>query len=533
VASARAPGAPPNETELLGRAAEIGRVLARHGLRERGDGSRAAQAKRLRAALEELGPTFAKLGQVLSTRPDLMPPEFIEELAMLQEEVTPLTEAEVVAVMEEELRVPWEDVFESIEPAPLAAGTIGQVHRAMLETGERVVVKVQRPNARPDIERDLGLLERFAERTADRPAFRQVIDTPVVVQHLSDSLRRELDFRQEMANMERMRDVLAPYPRLAVPRVYGELSTARLLVMEEVRGVPVREAPVGDERRDAARQLLESFYHQILGVGFFHADPHPGNMKWWDGRLYFLDFGMVGEVAPETRQQLLLLILAFSREDVPFLADILILLSGGTPSPDLDVATYHADIGALMRRHKSSTLNEIELGPVLQDLTEISTRHEIRLPASLALTGKALAQMQLAAAELDPELDPLSVASRFFVGNLTSRLRDRLDIQQLIYDAQKTRVRFGRIAEAFERLTGARAGPSLQVRFTGTERLEDTIRRAARRLALALTAGTCIVAAAITVDSDAGSWVPLTLGIFGGALALGLVVDLVWPKRKA
>jgi ubiquinone biosynthesis protein len=532
VARAGTAGAAPVETELLGRAAEIGRVFARHGLSGKGDSSRADQARRLRAALEELGPTFAKLGQVLSTRPDLMPPEFIEELATLQEEVTPLTEAEVVAVMEAELRVPWEDVFESIEPTPLAAGTIGQVHRATLESGDRVVVKVQRPNARHDIERDLGLLERFAERTADRPAFRQVIDTPVVVAQLSESLRRELDFRQEMDNMERMRDVLAQFPLLGVPRVYADLSTARLLVMEEVQGIPVREAPPGEARSEAANQLLESFYHQILGVGFFHADPHPGNMKWWDGRLYFLDFGMVGEVPPQTRQNLLLLILAFSREDVPFLADILIQLSGDAPRPELDVATYHADIDALMRRHMSASLQDIELGPVLQDLTEISTRHEVRLPATLALTGKALAQMQLAASELDPNLDPFSVASGFFFRNLTTRVKDHLNVQQLLYEGQKTRVRLGRIAEAFERLTGARAGPSLQVRFTGTERIEDTIRRAARRLALALTGGTCIVSAAITADKAVGSWVPLALGTFGGVLAVGLVLDLIWPKRN-
>ena len=526
--TARAPG----EAELLARAAEIGRVLLRHGLRDRGGSSTADQARRLRAALEELGPTFAKLGQVLSTRPDLLPHELIEELSTLQEDVTPLTEAEVVAVMEEELRVPWEDVFESIEPAPLAAGTIGQVHRATLETGERVVVKVQRPNARADIERDLGLLERFAARVSDRDAFRQVIDIPAAVEHLATSLRRELDFRDERESLERMAEVLAPFPRIAVPRVYGEFSTERLLVMEEVQGIPVRDAPPGPARTEAAQQLLESFYHQILGVGFFHADPHPGNMKWWNDRLYLLDLGMVGEVPPETREHLLLLVLAFSRGDVPFLADVLLLLSGDTPPPGLDVSAYHEDLGALVRRHTGSSLAEIELGPMLQDLTELSTRHGLRLPASLALTGKALAQMQLAASELDPELDPFSVASRFFLRSLFGRARERVSLHQLVYEAQKAKVRLTRIAEAFERLTGARAGPPLQVRFTGTERLEDTIRRGARRLALAITGGTCIVAAGITADADVGAWVPLTLATFGGALAVGLVADLVWPRRR-
>ena len=208
-------------------------MLARHGLEERRAGRAAAdapsaddRARRLRRALEELGPTFAKVGQILSTRPDLLPPAFIEELAGLQEDVTPLTEAEVVGVMERELSVPWEDVFASIDPTPLAAGTIGQVHRATLENGDRVVVKVQRPNAEEEILRDLGLLDLFAEEAIRRASLREVVDIPALVEHLSSSLRRELDFRLETANIERMRSVLESYPRLAVPRVYGDFSTS-------------------------------------------------------------------------------------------------------------------------------------------------------------------------------------------------------------------------------------------------------------------------------------------------------------------
>src|SRR6059058_3004698 len=197
------------EGQLLGRALRIGKVLAKYGLRDRsGDGSMRDRAVSLRLALEELGPTFAKLGQILSTRPDLLPPEFVAELEKLQDDVPPLTEAEVVLVMEEELGVPWEDVFESIHPQPLAAGTIGEVHRARLEGGARVVVKVQRPGAAEEIERDLGLFALFAEKAEGREALRGLVDIPAVVEHLSLSLRRELDFREEASNIERMRQVL-------------------------------------------------------------------------------------------------------------------------------------------------------------------------------------------------------------------------------------------------------------------------------------------------------------------------------------
>jgi predicted unusual protein kinase regulating ubiquinone biosynthesis (AarF/ABC1/UbiB family) len=525
------------EGQLLGRATQIGRVLGRYGLRElrappaTDYAARRARAARLREALEELGPTFAKLGQILSTRPDLLPPEFIEELATLQDNVTPLTEAQVVSVMEEELGVPWEDVFDSIEATPLAAGTIGQVHRAVLEDGARVVVKVQRPQAGPDIYRDLGLLELFAQKTAERPAFRQLVDVPAVIDHLSTSLRRELDFRQEARNIERMREVLAPYPRLDAPQVLGELSTPRLLVMEEIQGVPMREASPEDARREAARQLLESYYRQILTEGFFHADPHPGNLKWWHDRIYFLDFGMVGEVDASTREHLLLMLMAFAQHDADFLTDVMLSLAGETQRPDLDLDAIRADLGRLVDQYRGAALKDIQLGPILQRLTEIAARRHVRLPSALALTGKALAQMQLATAELDPALDPFEVAGSYLFQDARTRIRGYADAQRLAYEGQKLKVRFSRLAEAVERLAGARPGPSLRVAFTGLERLEDTIRSAARRVSLAIAAGACIVGAGFTAErGSVDNWVPITLGTVGGVLVVVLLFDILFRR---
>jgi ubiquinone biosynthesis protein len=526
------------EPRLLGRAARIGRVLARQGFQELFTAARAAdeaqvreRARRLRGAMEELGPTFAKMGQILSTRPDLLPQAFVEELSTLQDRVTPLSEGEVVRVMEEELGVPWEDVFESIDPDPMAAGTIAQVHRATLTDGERVVVKVQRPTARQDIMQDLGLLRLFAEKTGEREAFRQVIDLSTIVEHLSDSLKRELDFRQEASNLERMHEVLARFERLDVPPVHTEFSTDRLLVMAEVQGIPIREAPAGEARTEVARQLLESYYQQILVDGFFHADPHPGNMMWWNDTIYFLDLGMVGEIDAETRQLMVLLLMAFWREDVPFMSDVVLMLAGAEDRPDLDVEGFQAEVGELMARYRGLTLKEMQLGPLLQEITELSIRHGVRLPASLALTGKALAQMQLAVAELDPTLDPMAVAGSFMMRGFRERLRERLDPQWLFYEGQKLRTRFVRLAEAIERLSGARPGPKLQVHFRGMENLETQVRRAGRRVALGLTAGGALVGASVASLGTVPDWLPLTLGVLGGGLTAGLLVDLLRRGR--
>ena len=418
------------EPHLAARGGHIAAVFAKHGLKElfgrpdeEGAVGKRRQAKRLRSALEELGPTFAKIGQILSTRPDLLPPEFIEELATLQEHVPPLTEEQVVKVMEQELGVPWEDVFDHIEPQPLAAGTIAEVHRATLSNGEKVVVKVQRPEAKEQIEQDLALLEVFAEKVGHRPGLKQVIDMEAVFEHLSDSLHRELDFREEAANMRRMAGVIESFPRLAVPEVYGDFSTSRLLVMHDVAGGPIGSAAQGTAREEAARQLLESFYKQILVDGFFHADPHPGNLMWQPEEevLYFLDLGMVGEVGPEMRQHLMLLLMAFWQEDVGFLTDISLMLSGAIDRSDLDVDKFGEEIGNLMAKNRTASLKDIQLGPVLQEMTEISLRHGVALPASLTLTGKALAQMQLATAELDPDLDPFDVAGKFLMRSVLTK----------------------------------------------------------------------------------------------------------------
>lgn len=521
---------------LSARAWRIGRVLARAGVREmlrrpQSDDVARDAAKRLRSALDELGPTFAKLGQILSTRPDLLSPALVDELSTLQERVTPLTEAEVVAAMERELGVPWEDVFASIDPEPLAAGTIAQVHRATLESGERVVVKIQRPTAERDILQDLALLELFAEQAAKRPELRQVFDVPAMVEHLATSLRRELDFRSEAGNLRRMREVLAPFPRLGVPDVYEQYSTARLLVMQEIQGTPARDAPPGPARREAARQLLEAYYHQVLTAGFFHADPHPGNMKWWHEKIYFLDLGMVGEVETDARGLILLLLLAFSQHDAAFLSEVVLLLGNAEPGAGTDLVAFRVDLAGLITRYRDLSLRELRLGPLLQEVTSIAARHHIRVPTALTLIGKAFAQMQLIAAELDPTLDPFSVAEAYVLRNTLRQLVHGANPRQLFYEAEKARLRLSRLLEALEGSVGARPGAGMRVQLRGAEGLEETIAGGARGLSLAIgLSGSLMVAALAAASPRAPRWLSKLIGGVGAALAVRLLMER--PRRR-
>ncbi|MFN2582711.1 MAG: AarF/UbiB family protein, partial [Candidatus Dormibacteria bacterium] len=519
------------EGRMLGRAAEIGRLVTALGAREmvtsrrhRGDLKR--EARLLRESLEKLGPTFEKLGQMLSTRPDLLAQEFIDELSTLQDDVPPLAHADVVHVMEQELHVPWEDVFSSIEPDPIAAGTIAQVHRATLGSGERVVVKVQRPTAEEEMGKDLALMRLFAERAAGRESFDKVIDLPAIMDHLSESLQRELDFTQEASNIQRMAAVLEPYSRLSVPRVYTDYSTHRLLVMEEIVGVPLLDAPQGRARSEAAQQLVESYYEQVLVAGFFHADPHPGNLLWADDRIALLDFGMVGEIDSHTRDLLGFLLLSFWHEDVAFLGDVLVMLAErhGT----VDQEQLRADLAELVNKYRHVALQQLQLGPMLTDLTQLSVRNDIRMPASLALIGKALGQMQLAAARLDPDIDPFSIAGRFFTRHLTRNVRDMMGPHRLYYNAQKVRLRITSLVDSLERLTGAKPGFEPTITFRGTERLENTLRHAGRRVASGIMAAASFVVCGITAGfGHAPGFVPVLFGAIGGVFSLVLVSDFI------
>jgi ubiquinone biosynthesis protein len=531
--------APASQIGRLARGRTIAAVFARHGIREllggpdeEGVTGRRRQAKRLRSALEELGPTFAKLGQLLSTRPDLLPAEFIEELSELQDAVPPLGEAEVVRVMEHDLGVPWEDAFDSIEREPLAAGSIAQVHRAALASGEKVVVKVQRPEARLQILQDLALLKLFVEGLGTRPGVRRVIDLQSIFDHLSTSLRQELDFRGEAKNAARLRATLHEFPRLAVPAVHADVSTARLLVMQDVAGVPCRELRDPQLRRDLARQLVESFCTQILVEGFFHGDPHPGNVMWQpvEQKLYFLDLGLVGEVAPELRQAMILMLIAFWRKDASFLTDVLLsLTSAGSGTADVESLTKA--IEEFIARHREQAEKTVAFGPVLQELMAISFRHGIALPPTLSLAAKCLSQMHAITAELDPELDPFEVSGRFLMGYLMRRTILQADPKELGYELQKLRLRAFRVFESFERLVGAKPGHEAALSFRATA-LESTLRSASRRLALGIAAGFALLASAVTAVSERlGPWATVVFGATGGVLLVMLLVDLARDKK--
>lgn len=479
------------------RAREIAATLGglvvdwRRSSRSSGDGPTDGP-RLLREALERLGPTFGKLGQMLSTRPDLIPPEYVAELEQLQSSVPPMDESAVVRVMEAELGVPWEDVFADIDPEPLAAGTIGQVHRARLADGTAVVVKVQREGIAGIIQNDLALLEQAGRALHRSQRVRRVVDLPAALGTLGASLTAELDFRLEAANLDRMADVLEAFPLLAVPRCHHELSTARLLVMDEVPGVPISEVPDDADGTEAARQLLQSFFAQILEHGFFHADPHPGNLLWDNGTIWMIDLGMVGVLDDEARGRLVLLMLALARRETATIVELTVP-SGSSVDPAA-LHAYTAGLDELLGDVQGRSMAELDMAEVLDRMTRLSATHGVALPTELMMVGKALGQTQMTVAALAPDVDPVQEASRFVIRSLSSRVVRRFDPQQIAFEVERFHLRLRQLSDTVGALSGSRPGQSLELGFRSAS-VERSIQRAGRTIGLGLSAGLAWIAA--------------------------------------
>ena len=365
----------------------------------------------LRQALEELGPTFVKLGQLLSTRPDLLPPDVLQELARLQDRVPPFPFEEVAAQVERELGRPVQELFARFEPRPLAAASIGQVHAAELPDGRPVVVKVQRPGVRRTIEADLSILMGLAELAERYSTWADVYPFPEIAAELASSLRAELDFVREARNAERLRRLMAGNRGVRIPRVIWEYTTPRLLTLERLEGTKLSEATglPPEESRRIARTLVLSVLEPLFGAGFFHADPHPGNVLLLPGGdLGLLDFGIVGQLDRATRRRLTALVIALWRGDTDGMLAAVEGLAGLPPGTDR--RRLRRDLELLRDRYMDVPFHQLDVTEVVPVFFGVLRRYRVRVPADLALVGKTLLTLQGVARGLDPGLSVLELA---------------------------------------------------------------------------------------------------------------------------
>ncbi|ALF10740.1 2-polyprenylphenol 6-hydroxylase [Parageobacillus thermoglucosidasius] len=391
--------------------------------------------ERIRLVLQELGPTFVKLGQIASTRPDLLPEEIIRELEKLQDQVPPFSFEEVRNIVQQELGADLTQIFRQFADVPLAAASIGQVHQAILHSGEKVAVKIQRPNIANIIETDLEILQdlaTLAERRLEWAAQYQICD---MVDEFSRSLRAELDYTIEARNAEKISNQFKNDPGIHIPKVFWEYSTKKVLTMEYVEGIKFNELERlkqnGYNLKKLADRLAKAVFQQIFVEGFFHGDPHPGNVLVLPGEVIaFIDFGMVGRLNPEIKYHFSSLVIALMNQSTDGV--IKSICQMGLVPDDVNIMQLRDDVEQLREKYYRVSLSKISLGEAVNDLFRVAFRHSIRIPRDLTLLGKTLLTVEGMVEKLDPDFRILDIAEPFGRRLLKERLRPK-NIAEMVW----------------------------------------------------------------------------------------------------
>lgn len=538
----------------LGRMHEIASVLVRHGFADliTRSGLRRALARagrvlklsqeaapelstpvRFRLALEALGPTFVKLGQLMATRVDLFGPQWIAEFERLQNQVPSVPFDEIRPLLEHELGGPLEEVLGEVDPTPLAAASIAQVHRARLHDGSEVVIKIRRPGIAQVIQADLRLLERLAQVLEHRFPEIARFHPCQVVRHFRASIKRELDLAAECRNAERMATALAPMDGIVVPRVHWAWTTAAVNVQDFLAGRPLgevdrdAEAAASGDLPAIARMGAEAILQMVFVDGFFHADPHGGNVLYLkDGRIGLIDFGMVGHVSEARRGELVALLHGLVGQDVERIVAVVEQWAGAAPR---DPELLREDILGFLDRYHGVPLAQIRLGVLLAQVARVIREHGLVLPADLAMVIKVFITLEGLGQKLDPDFDMVGVAAPFLKRVLRERYHPGRVARRTVAvlgDAVDT---LALVPRQLRRLMQAAedGGPRLRVDVEQIPDFGDKVARSANRLSLGLVIAALIVGSSIVMTVKGGPTLA-GLPVLGLVGFVGSVVGGLW-----
>jgi len=455
-------------------------------------------AQGLASALEELGPCFIKLGQLLSTRPDLLPADYIAALSRLQNTVTPVPSEKITAIIGSELGVCITDLFQSFDSTPLATASMAQVHRAILWNGDEVAVKVQRPGVRQRIEIDIEILHEVARFATKYTSFGRRYGFLLVVRELERSLSQELDFRLEADSTRIIGKQIAEFQRLTVPTVYDDYTTRRVLTLSFVCGRHLeavsREELDELDSSTIAKELLSAYLKQIVIDGVFHCDPHPGNIFLADdGRVALMDFGMVGRFDSNQKDRIILLLLAFSERLGERVADT--YLDMIELPEDVDRRAFTQDVCGLVSRYHDMSGGRMAIGTALLDLTRLAQSHNTPVPTAMTLLGKAMLNLDGTIRVLSPTLDPVQLIREYMLKVMEKRVAGQLspgrvfawviDMKHLVENSPR------RTEMILDKLANDQMTVRLEVAHF--DQAVKSINRAANRLSLSIIAASFII----------------------------------------
>jgi len=500
------------------------------------------RAQAFAKSLKELGPTYVKFGQLLSTRPDIVPREYIDELEKLQDSVEPFSFAEVEKTIEEELGVRISKAFDSFDSTPLAAASLGQAHRAVLRDGRDVVVKVQRPNVREQVKHDLEVFAEIAATIEEHSDVGRKMNLVATLEQVRMTMTNELNYLQEARNTDLMRQNLAQFPEIYVPAVIHDFSSSRVLTTELVKGRKVSKLTplmiVDRDYAELAAVLTRAYLKQICVDGFWHSDPHPGNIFIHENQIVLLDFGMVSRITQEMQDEIIKLLLAISSNNGVEVAEACVRMS--EVEERFDITKFHREISTLVAAFHDVDPKSVNTGQVLFQIIALANSNELKVPAEMAMLAKTLLNLDAITKKLDPNYDPQRVIRDYSQELMTQKLKQKFDPQNFypaLLDLNQLVLELPHRSREILDLTAA-GKLTFGVHLTQAEEFLSGIHKIANRITVGL------VIAALLVASSLMMRVPASFHLFGypalgvigyllaGAAAVYLIVSILMRDRK-
>lgn len=497
----------------------------------------------LRNILVDLGPVYVKFGQLLSTRPDIIPADYVEALTALQANVPPVAWSSIEGVLKDQLNAPVEEVFSNFNREPVAAGSIAQTHRATLKSGQEVAVKVQRPGIDKVVEQDIALIKGIAELVS-RTDFGEDYDVVALAEEFTNALRAELDFTQEAGYTDQLRGNLTnsnwfDTKQVIIPGIYWDVTTEKLMVMDWLEGSPILEAQIPESqqqrRQEITTLLFRVFFQQIYIDGFFHADPHPGNIFYLnDGRVALIDCGMIGRLDPRTQQILTEMLLAVVDIDAKRCSQLTLELSESAVGVSL--ITLENDYDRMLRKYYNLSISKINFSEVFYEILEVSRKNNVKLPSNMGLYAKSLANLEGVARGFNPEINLLEEVKPLMtdlfrnqiLGNnpIPTLLRTTLDLKSLSLQGPR------QMELLLDRVTSETLNWNLNIREL--EPLRRSLDDSANRLSFSIIVAALIIGAA-TISSNAQtpqlSWISNVLFAAASLIGFWLIVS-IWRSGR-
>lgn len=505
------------------RLKEITSVLHKHHI------TRGVSPEKLRLIIQDLGPTYIKLGQIMSLHSDILPKRYCDELMKLHSDVPPMAFEQVEEVIEESYGLPWGDIFESIDRIPLGSASIAQVHRARLKTGEEVVLKIQRKGIADVMARDIGLLHK-AVRLLPGEAIKGLVDLDLVLDELWRVTQEEMNFLVEAANIEEFTRNNKDIAFVMIPKLYKEYTTGHVLVMEYIDGFAINDRKNLDENgydlREIGCKLIDNFIKQIMEDGFFHADPHPGNVRIKGGKIVWIDMGMMGRLTERDKELIGNAVRGVAVKDIGMIQEAVLALGEFTGKPDQ--SCLYEDIGVLLSKYGTRDMGDIDIAETIQDLMEVMKENKITMPHGLTMLARGLTHMEGVLAEICPDINMVEIAAARVKANYVQNFDWKKELQnggKHIYRSLHKAIDLpGLLADIFQGHLKGQTRVNLDLH--ASRDLEFLLRRIARNVVMGLWVMALLISSSIicTTDMTPKIWGIPAMGAFGYLLAFAIVM---------